>query len=59
MTYEMTITINPNTKKAETRTIPVDAPDYSSAWELAFDKMASSFKDGIDFISVENFKRVA
>jgi len=59
MTYEMTITINPNTKKAETRTIPVDTPDYHSAWEIAFDRLNLEFKDGIDFISVDNFKRVA
>ena len=55
----MTIGINPSSKDAETRTISVDAPDYHSAWEIAFDRLNLEFKDGIDFISVENFKKVA
>jgi len=59
MTYEMTIGINPNSKNSEMRTISVDAPDYHSAWEIAFDRLNLEFKGGIDFISVENFKRVA
>lgn len=55
--YEMTIGF-PNSRK-KTKTISVDAPDYSTAWELAVNRLDEEFSEVNEFVSIEDFKNVA